>query len=370
VRPAPLLLVGPEAPPYGGVATHVAALARLLRGARRVRVVDPHRGRSRLAGALAAAHLSGGVVHVHTHGHSTSGWLLALACAGARSLVTVHSGLAPAYLSAHPRLARAVTRALAHVVAVSPAIAEALCAAGAPVERVSVCPPHLDEGPPLLLPPPGLAAVRRRHARLVACALGDGPEYGASVLVPALALACARAPGLGALLYGEGARRPALADALARAGLQRAVHLLGPLPRERALAVVAAADVFVRPTLAEGDSVSVWEARSLGRPVVASRVGVRPPGVLTYAAEDPAALAELLFQVLGSAPPLVAATATSVDELLRVYARLERRSLPLGTRLASLAGHVRHRGPGQPGAPRGARRAASDDGAARPPRAG
>jgi hypothetical protein len=114
------------------------------------------------------------------------------------------------------------------------------------------------------------------------------------------------------------------------------VYLYGPLPIERALAVVEAADVFVRPTLADGDSLSVREAIALGRPVVASRVGVRPPGVVTYPADDPAALAELLFQTLGTARPLPDADEGPASTLMAVYARVEGRPAPLGTPLASV----------------------------------
>jgi glycosyltransferase involved in cell wall biosynthesis len=40
--------------------------------------------------------------------------------------------------------------------------------------------------------------------------------------------------------------------------------------------------VFVRPTLKDGDSISVREALVLGVPVVASRVGSRPPGTILF----------------------------------------------------------------------------------------
>jgi glycosyltransferase involved in cell wall biosynthesis len=40
--------------------------------------------------------------------------------------------------------------------------------------------------------------------------------------------------------------------------------------------------VFVRATLEDGDSISVREALALGVPVVASRVGTRPPGTILF----------------------------------------------------------------------------------------
>jgi hypothetical protein len=48
------------------------------------------------------------------------------------------------------------------------------------------------------------------------------------------------------------------------------------------LALMSACDVFLRPTLEDGDSISVREALALGVPVVASRVGARPAGAILF----------------------------------------------------------------------------------------
>ena len=57
---------------------------------------------------------------------------------------------------------------------------------------------------------------------------------------------------------------------------------------------MAACDVFVRPTLADGDSVSVREALALGRRVIATSVGHRPPEVRLVPPGDVAALADAM----------------------------------------------------------------------------
>ncbi len=56
------------------------------------------------------------------------------------------------------------------------------------------------------------------------------------------------------------------------AGLETVVRFMGRLPNERP-EVAAAADVFVLPSLAEGLSVALLEALSLGVPAVCSNVG-------------------------------------------------------------------------------------------------
>src|SRR5262245_16710192 len=116
-----VLLVGAIPPPTGGVATHVQELARALGEAgAEVTVVDPRR-RCRLLVELARAD----VVHLHTNGHNRGSWMLAALCACRRSLLTLHSGLAPAYIAAHPAT-RAVCRRYAQVIAVNAEIARAL----------------------------------------------------------------------------------------------------------------------------------------------------------------------------------------------------------------------------------------------------
>ncbi len=73
---------------------------------------------------------------------------------------------------------------------------------------------------------------------------------------------------------------------------------LGEIGHGSALAVLAAADVFVRPTLADGDALSVREALALGCAVVASDVGHRPPGCLVFPVRDVEALSARLAEAL------------------------------------------------------------------------
>jgi glycogen synthase len=316
-----VLLVGALPPPTGGVATHVRELARALAEAGvDVTTVDP-RDHRRLLVELARADF----VHLHTNGHNRGSWMLAALCSGRRSLLTLHSGLAPAYIAAH-RFTRAVAARYRQVIAVNDEIARAL-------DVDTVLPAWTPRSLAFRLPPPGLSRLRARHRPLYAAALAPGPEYGASLLLDAFA--ALPLPDKGLIVHGPGTR--ALADDVSRRGLRHSVALLGELPRERALAVVAACDVFVRPTLADGDSVSVREALALGRPVVASAVGHRPEGVLTFRACSAANCAELLFHAHVCAPSTPhPPTGDALPSLLKIYqncgVRLD--AVPVGTGLA------------------------------------
>jgi glycosyltransferase involved in cell wall biosynthesis len=323
--PPRLLLVGQLPPPTGGVATHLAEIRRAVdeRGVA-VDLADP-RDHTALLLKLVRARLRGDLIHLHTNGHNRGSWLLSALCAGPRSILTLHSGLAPAFIARHP-VTRAVAAAYAEVIAVNREIAHAV---GTDVILAAWTPRSLD----FRLAPPGLGRLRARHRPLFAAAVAPGPEYGATLLLDAFARL--PHPQKGLLVYGPGSR--ALAGEVGRRGLRGAVALLGELTRERALAVLAACDVFVRPTLADGDALSVREALALGRPVVASSVGHRPEGALTFCAGSAANCAELLFHAAERAAPAPASPSDDcLPALLKIYGiqGLPVGAVPVGTALA------------------------------------
>jgi len=348
MRPPRALIVGALPPPSGGVATHCRELQRALAAAGvAADLVDPRRvgpdgrdGRPRLLARLALAHLRRELVHVHTNGHNRGSWTLAALCAAGHlgpSLLTLHSGLAPDYIRAHARLCRHVAARYDRVVAVNAEIAAALSDAGLDPARIVVAAAFTPASLSFRLAPPGLAQIRRAHPLLIAAALAPGPEYGAAVLLDAFALVRARRPDAGLVVYGPGTRAPALAAAARARGVGGYVHHLGELERHRALAVVAAADLFVRPTLADGDAISVREAIALGRPVVASAVGARPPEAALFPAGDAAACAEQIFQTVSKRLPENTPRVDCLPTLLQLYGRVDAqvRAVATGTGVAT-----------------------------------
>jgi glycosyltransferase involved in cell wall biosynthesis len=122
--------------------------------------------------------------------------------------------------------------------------------------------------------------------------------YGAEVLLRAFAEVHQRNPRARLALYGPGTLElePIRSDG--------AVRAFGELHRPAALAMIAGSDVFVRPTLADGDSVSVREAVALGRVVVATSVGTRPAEARLAPPGDAAALARALTEAADNRPVL------------------------------------------------------------------
>src|SRR5206468_11016146 len=76
------------------------------------------------------------------------------------------------------------------------------------------------------------------------------------------------------LVVGDGEERKRLEEQATRLGLRQAVVFLGA--RDDVPRLLAAADVYVHPSLFEALPTSLLEAMATGLPVVATRVGGVP----------------------------------------------------------------------------------------------
>lgn len=93
-----------------------------------------------------------------------------------------------------------------------------------------------------------------------------------------------RIPGVRLLIIGDGPERARLEAVVADLGLRARVKLLGSQPRERLLALVAGADLFLLRSRFESFSFQLVEAMMLGLPVVAQAIGNL--GEIVTAGED------------------------------------------------------------------------------------
>ena len=138
---------------------------------------------------------------------------------------------------------------------------------------------------------------------------------GFDVLVRSLArLATANRepPRWRVVVIGDGSRRRALEQQVLAVGLGERVHLVGRLPDAAVHAWLAAATLFVHPTLYEGSSIVTLEAMAHRRAVVATAAGGIPdkvtPGVTGWLVPpgDVRALAAALRSALSSRSRLAA----------------------------------------------------------------
>ena len=329
-----VLLVGPFPPPHGGVSVHVLTLQSLLRksgipcqvlnispGAPKSGRYVSIRGPLHFILLLARFSLRGWPFHVHINGHNVKSWLVALAAgvvgaAGLRTraaMLTIHSGMSPAYLSDRRTgrfLAWAVSKFYRHIIAVNSEIKDALCSLSVPEARIEMLPAFLPGS--ILMAAPYRACIRsaqpaplelpdnfeswsQAHHPVISTALFFRPEYGFGLLVQAISELRRKHPRLGCVVMGDSESRPE--------GVPPHTFAIGDVTHESCLAVIASSDIFVRTTLSDGDAISVREALALGTPVVASDVVARPPGTLCFKTGDASDLVSKIDSLLSGESP-------------------------------------------------------------------
>ena len=121
----------------------------------------------------------------------------------------------------------------------------------------------------------------------------------------------------------------AIRSALARDALGEQVTLLGLVPRGRQIALMRRAIAIVQPSLFEGWSTVVEDARALGRPCLLSDLAVHreqhPPGARFFAPRSAEALADLLAEAWAHWP-------AGPDRTAEAAARERAQDPPAGSR--------------------------------------
>ncbi len=176
----------------------------------------------------------------------------------------------------------AAGRLATRVIAVSDAVRRHLIEReGVPARRVETIPDGIALEPLDRLPSPARTRAQiglPADAPLVVTVAALTVRKGHRFLVSAAERVLASHPETRFVFVGEGPERAVLEGQLRATGRAGAFFLLG----ERAdyAAWIAAADVFVLPSLWEGLNLSLLTACALGRPVVASNVGSNPEIVI------------------------------------------------------------------------------------------
>jgi glycogen(starch) synthase len=141
--------------------------------------------------------------------------------------------------------------------------------------------------------PANFESWSHEHHPVISTAMFYRPEYGFELLLQAISKLRRKHPRLGCVVMGDSESRPA--------GLPQHVLATGDVTHDACLAVIARSDIFIRPTLSDGDAISVREAIALGTPVVASDVVSRPKGTFCFKTGDAGDLALKIEYVLSGA---------------------------------------------------------------------
>jgi glycogen(starch) synthase len=347
-----LILVGPYPPPLGGISAHIV---RLAGGARKrglsVGIINHFRTRGSDPQILAdlrrnpwrywwvLRRMRAGIVHYH---HARWSTLLATAWALRRSpastVATVHGReLEPFLRSGVPGVAattRWALRSFDVLIAVSAEIEQSLAqAVGHPVPVVPAYLSEQDEGATLS---PDAEAFLRRGPSLVTAAYRLSVDrsgrtiYGIETTLDSFSAVASRHPEVRLAIFLASPPRSRRQSALLReliatAGddtLRCRVGVFYGQPLAPALRLGA---IFLRPTLTDGDAVSIREAMAAGVPVLASDVVGRPAGV-TVLPLDSRRWAEEVDRVLSRGDlrvrPQPAAQPDPLGQLIDIYERL------------------------------------------------
>lgn len=312
-RRARLLLLGALPPPIGGVATHVARLAqaaakegwdvivadvnaaaRCDRPFARViplrQLVSPFR--------LLKSMMKTDVTHIHLSGANQpyiEAFLILLAsCFKGQLVLTLHGGgmvTRASRLSKHQR--RALAFALSRVdnlIVVGPQMIGGLALIDPPLaHRAQIMNAYLPLQDPIVPP-------SDKDPITVVSSGGWSKTYGFDVLARALSSipATDRRLRLRLFWYDVGGQTLQFEEDV-RALLTQVGHEVEILPATiDSGAAYAGADIYVRATRTDGDSISVREALDAGLLVIASDAVPRPEGTLTFRSEDSTNLADLL----------------------------------------------------------------------------
>ena len=214
------------------------------------------------------------VVHAHSaNGHTLSA--LALAGLDTRLVVTRHVAFAPL----RSPWSRWKYRRPDATVAISRAVRDVLVDHGLPAERVTLITEGTDTGRPAN--PVDAARLTSLGIRpglpLVVMVAALQPEKSPGTFLEALASARAGGAEIQALLVGDGPLMAEVRAARLRLGLETVVQLAGW--RTEADRFIAAADIVVLTSRAEGFGSVLLDALLFGKPVVASRAGGIPEAV-------------------------------------------------------------------------------------------
>ncbi|HZN16054.1 MAG TPA: glycosyltransferase family 4 protein [Acidimicrobiales bacterium] len=240
---------------------------------------------------------------VHAHG-LTAGWVAVLTRGFRRRpalVLTIHNVVLPEVAGRSARLQRALERWLPRrvnrVIAVSPAIADSIATDTVVIKAFGAA-PTAQNSPASVRTSLGVGA----GTPMVVTVARLHHQKGLDVLIAATPEILSAVPGANVVIIGEGGLLTELLAQAAALGVGDAVRLIGPI--NPAADALAAADVVAIPSRWESGPLVLSEAMLLGRPIVATPVGIVTDLVTDgetgwlVPIDDPGALAHALIAAL------------------------------------------------------------------------
>ena len=311
-----VLQLGPFPPPHGGIQTNLVAIREYLRS-RGIPcgVINLTRHRKPNSDEVyypdSAAELLRllltlpyDTLHLHIGGNLTPRLLaLSLTCCmipGKKAVLSFHSGgfpSSPQGRALHARTLPAfVLRRFDAVIGINPAIVAWLATLGVAPDRLHYIPPYTDVLEPAESLSSPLEAFYREHDPVLITVGLLEPEYDLPLQIDTLGKLRERLPRAGLVIIGAGSLEADLRRAIAEVPWAEHILLAGDVPHAVTLKATAEADMLLRTTLYDGDSVSVREALRLGTPVIATDNGMRPANVRLIPVQDAAALERAILE--------------------------------------------------------------------------
>jgi glycosyltransferase involved in cell wall biosynthesis len=258
----------------------------------------------------------GYIVHAHVNGNSPKGFALTLLAEGTsllcgrRCYLTFHGGAEQDYFPRRnaPWLAplyRVLFGMARRIICNNDEVKTRICEYGVPTDKVVPIPAfstqYLESSQTRL--PADAEAFFRTYSRVLLSYINIRPVFFPEVLVEGFASVAARHPDVGLLMCGvmghqEKGLWPEVSRKIAQRRLEERILIVPDLPHDQFLTALTRSTMYVRTPPSDGVSSSVLEALALGVPVVAAANGHRPPGVVSYRADDPAALASAVERML------------------------------------------------------------------------
>ncbi len=313
-----VLFLGAYPPPHGGVQTHLVALRDfLVRQGISCEVINLTRYRKRDGGGVFYPRSALGVLwlllrrrydvaHLQVGGNLSLRWLLlGLVCSwipGKKVVLTFHSGgypSSPEGCAARPNgLKGIVLRRLDGLIGVNQELVDFFQRLGVRAKNIRLIVPCAPAPEPAGALPKPLREFYDSHRPVIVSVSGLESEYDLPLQIRMLGDLRQVIPDAGLAIIGSGSIEAKLREEIAARPYRDHILLCGDVPHPVTLRAIADADVMIRTTLYDGDSISVREALHLGVPVIASETVFRPDGVILVPISDQGALHRAILETL------------------------------------------------------------------------